>query len=289
MAKLIVGCGYVGRRLAQTWRARGIDVWVTTRSQQHAEELAADGLRPIVMDVTQAEGDMLPAVDTLVFAVGYDRRAGHSIDDVYVQGLRHTLERCSEPAGRVIYLSSTGVYGQTAGEWVDERSPCVPLREGGKACLAAERWLMSDSRWQGRAILLRLAGIYGPGRIPHGTRLQRGEPIPVAADGFLNLVHVDDIVQVICRADEQLDSSELLCVSDGHPVQRADFYRYLAELLTCDEPQFTAPDVGSTQAERARASKKIRNDRLVDRLAPEWIYPSYQEGLQAIIRHGEWF
>jgi nucleoside-diphosphate-sugar epimerase len=159
------------------------------------------------------------------------------------------------------------------------------VREGGKACFAAETLLRADPKWKHKTIILRLAGIYGPGRLPHVVKIRNREPLPVASEGFLNLIHVDDIVQIIRKTEATLIPPQLLCVSDGRPVQRKDFYQFLADRLGCPPPKFTVPEPGSTQEDRARGSKKIRSDRLVQTLHPEWIYPSYQEGVDAIVRH----
>ncbi len=293
MSKLIIGCGYVGQRLARAWQATGETVFVTTRSEQRAAEFANDGYQPIVWDITQDlataphEGDdtSLPAVDTVVFAVGFDRRTaketGQTIEEVYVGGLRRVLRGCP-PCQRFIYLSSTGVYGQGDGNWVDEDSDCQPNRDGGKACLAAEQLLQQHEMHGQQSIVLRLAGIYGPDRLPQAAMLKRGEPLSVAADAYLNLVHVDDIVRTI-QGCEQLEPPSLLCVSDGHPVIRRDFYSHLANLLGTAPPIFEPPVPGSSRAERARGSKRISNRRLVEQLQPSFLFPTYREGLEAIV------
>lgn len=283
MSKLIVGCGYVGLRLARHWVKQGKEVWATTRSLERAAELSAFGLRPLVLDVTQETKFSLPDVETVVFAVGYDRTGPHQIEEVYVDGLRRVADSCSASVSRFVYLSSTGVYGQTTGEWVDEESPCEPVRDGGKACLAAEHLLREHPTLAEKAIVLRLAGIYGPDRLPQAKLLMRGEPLPVAAEGQLNLIHVDDIVQIVDKCDTVLSPPQLLCVSDGHAVRRAEFYKYLAQLLNCEPPRFTPPVAGSSQAARARGSKRIRNTRLQALLNPDWAYPTYREGLASIV------
>lgn len=284
MAKLIVGCGYVGRRLAKTWRDAGEQVWATTRSAQRARDFEDAGLAPVLLDVTRDHLPAMPTIDTVVFAVGYDRTSPHRIQDVYVNGLQRVIASCPATVERFIYLSSTGVYGHAQGEWVDEQTQCEPVREGGKACFAAENLLRSDPEWKRKTIILRLAGIYGPDRLPQLAKILAGQPLPVAADGFLNLIHVDDIVNIICRIETKLETPDLLCVSDGQPVLRGEFYQHLAGLLQCPKPTFERPPAGSSQAERARGSKKVRNDRLVERIHPDWIYPSYREGLQAIVQ-----
>jgi len=283
LSKLIIGCGYVGLRLAMHWSGLGEEVWVTTRSEDRAAEFSKLGLKPIVMDVTNIGADELPNAETIVFAVGFDRTGPHQIHDVYVDGLQNVLQRCPTNLKRFIYLSSTGVYGQIDGDWVDELSPCNPIRDGGKACLAAEQLLQASDSFSAKTIILRLAGIYGPDRLPQAAALMRGEPLRVAADGHLNLIHVDDIVRVVAKC-EKIELPLTLCVSDGSPVVRADFYDCLAKLLETPPPVFAQPEQGSARADRARGSKRIRNARLIELLQPKFAFPSYREGLADIVR-----
>src|SRR5437870_9959304 len=165
MAKLIFGCGYLGLQVAQLWRAAGHTVFAVTRSTSRATELAAARIEPLVGDLIDESQIPVPqGVETVLFAVGYDRLTDRSIRDVYVGGIAHAIRSSPDSVDRFIYISSTGVYGHAAGDEVDELSPCEPTREGGKASLAAEQ-LLQASRFASKAIILRLAGLYGPGRI----------------------------------------------------------------------------------------------------------------------------
>ncbi len=134
--KLIVGCGYLGLRVARLWMAAGHAVAGLVRSAASAESLAREGIRPIVADVTQPSSLLtLPVADTLLYAVGYDPAGGASRSAVYVDGLRAVLDALSPEVRRVILISSTGVYAEQGGAWVDESTPCQPSRESGRACL----------------------------------------------------------------------------------------------------------------------------------------------------------
>jgi nucleoside-diphosphate-sugar epimerase len=223
----------------------------------------------------------LPKVSTLLWAVGFDRSAGRTIDEVYVAGLRNVLEMLPG-VERVIYVSSTGVYGDAAGDWVDEQTPCRPTRPGGIACLRAEELLAAD-RLGYRSIVLRMAGIYGPGRVPRSEAIQSGEPIAAPADGYLNLIHVDDAAQVVLSAERDPPLPRTYVVSDGHPVERREYYRELARLLGAPEPQFITPDANTPAAERAAADKRVSNRRMLEELSVTLRYPSYREGLVQIV------
>lgn len=284
MAKLVVGCGYLGRRVADRWWAQEETVYAVTRSAQHAEELRRQGLRPIVADVTRPETlQGLPEVETVFYAVGYDPQSGASRQAVYVDGLRNVLDELSTGAGRVIFTSSTGVYGQADGVWVDEDSPCRPIRDAGRAMLAAEA-LLRAHRLGERSIVLRLAGLYGPGRITRLADLLAGRPIVAPAEGFLNLIHVDDAAAAVLAAEEYPQTPQTFLISDGHPVLRKEFYAYLASLLGREPPEFVEPSTDVRQTLRSATDKRVNNRRMLEALRLELTYPSYREGLSAVVR-----
>lgn len=274
-------------RVALRWLAEGGDVWAVTRDAGRCSALAAAGVRPLVADIMAPETlRRLPAVDTVLFAVGYDRTSGHSIRQLYVAGLRNVLEHLPTGIQRFIYVSSTGVYGQSGDVWVDEESPCEPTREGGRACWQAEQSLQV-SPWSRRSVILRMAGIYGPGRIPRRKELQAGEAIDAPSEGYLNLIHVDDAATVVIAAEQQAAPPALYCVSDGQPVMRREYFRELAALLHAPEPQFRVPRQGQPAAERASSSKRVSNQRLLAELKFDLRYPSYRAGLAAVVRTEE--
>jgi nucleoside-diphosphate-sugar epimerase len=283
MAKLIFGCGYLGTRVARLWRAQGETVYAITRSKERTQQLAAAGIEPIVGDLLGETKLQLPqGVRTVLFALGFDRGSGRAVYDVFVDGLRQAIDWVQGPLQRFVYISSTGVYGQSAGEFVDEDSPCQPSREGGKGCLAAEQLLLS-SQFATQAVVLRLAGLYGPGRIPRRADMVAGRPIDAPARGWLNLIHVDDAAHIVLLAEERAQPPRTFVVSDGAPVERAEYYSELARLLSAPAPQFIAPPTDSAAAKRAGADKRVSPRRLFSELHPSLQYPTYRAGLAAIV------
>jgi nucleoside-diphosphate-sugar epimerase len=281
--KLVVGCGYLGRRVADRWRKAGHEVFVVTRTPEHSTEFLKAGLRTIVADVMRLETLAgLPPASTVLYAVGYDRRQTYGLEELYLRGLVNLLNALPAGTGSVIYVSSTGVYGNQGGEWIDEHTPCFPDRSGGRACLAAEEALLAHPRSAG-AIILRMAGIYGPGRIPSKDKLESGRAIPAPANGWLNLIHVDDAASVVLAAAESARGPRHYLVSDGHPVARRDYYRELAGQMHAPPPRFIAPDATLPSAARAASDKRVSNARLVAELGVRFAYPSYREGLAAIL------
>jgi nucleoside-diphosphate-sugar epimerase len=284
MAKLVFGCGYLGRRVAQRWRAAGHAVFAVTRSAERAAEFQAEGWQPIIADVLRPESlRELPAAETVLFAVGHDRNGGHALREVYVDGLRNVLAALPHATKRLIYISSTGVYGQNNGQWVDEDSPCEPSREGGRVCLEAERMLLAHE-WGRRSIVLRLAGIYGPGRIPRLQELQCSEPIAAPAAGFLNLIHVEDAVAAVRAVESHSAAPRLFNVADGHPVIRSEYYQELARQAGFPAPRFIEAEKSSHAFQRAATDKRVRAARLIDEVGWRLQFPTYREGLAAILR-----
>lgn len=281
--RLIIGCGYLGSRVAERWARAGDEVYALTRSEQRATRLRESGLRPIVGDVTRPDTlHDLPQAQTLLYAVGYDRSASEStIGEVYEGGMRNVLAAIGARAERVIYVSTTGVYGPAEGEWVDESTAPDPQRDGGVASLAAER-LLATSPLAERGVALRLAGIYGPDRLPYLETLQQGEPIAAPRRGWLNLIHVDDAVATVVAAAKAPAPPRVLCVSDGAPVERRVFYEEAARLLGAPQPRFIDPPPGSSRAARAAANKRVSNRLMLESLGVELRFPTYIEGLTAI-------
>ena len=271
---LVVGCGYLGGRVAARWRAAGRDVSAVTRS--HAAALAAAGLTPVVADVCDARSleavRRLPPLGTVVYAVGLDRRDGRPMHDVYVTGLANVLAALP-PAGRVVYISSTGVYGQTGGGWVTEAADTEPLDDSGRVVLAAEAVLQA---YRPDAVILRLAGLYGPGRLLRGAAVRAGEAYVGDADKWLNLAHVADAAAAVLAAEGRADApGRVFNIADGSPVTRRQFYTTLAQLLGAPPAQF-GPAPGTPTAEANR-----RIDATLARSVLGWrpAFPSYREGL----------
>jgi nucleoside-diphosphate-sugar epimerase len=284
MAKLIVGCGYLGRRVARRWLAAGETVYAVTRSAKHADVLTQEGLHPIVADVTRPESlERLPQAETVLYSVAYDPLGQATRDEVYAGGLRAVLDTLPATTGRVLLTSSTGVYGPAAGDWVDENSPCRPTRDAGRAMLAAEAVLRSSRFWD-RSIILRLAGLYGPGRIPRMADLLAGRPIAMTTQGYLNLIHVDDAAGLIVAAEWRATPPRIYVVADGRPVRRRDFYQHLAALLGLPPATFTDPPPGDQSALRGGSDKRVRSAKIFEELTFPLAYPSYREGLAAITK-----
>jgi len=246
--RLVVGCGYLGRRAAARWLARGERVVGTTRSPARAAELAAAGIEPTVIDVTAPAPGWAPLFArtglprTVLWSVGFDRATGRSPREVHVDGLGKLLDalatRNGTPPARIIFSSSTGVWGDEAGGVVSEATPPRPSREAGRVLVEAEALLASHRAGPGTA--LRFAGLYGPGRLPRLADLRAGRPLAADPDSWLNLIHVDDAAAVVEAVTDAAEPRPLYLVADGRPIRRSDWYARLADLTGSPPPTWAA-------------------------------------------------
>ncbi|WP_169973247.1 SDR family oxidoreductase [Tautonia rosea] len=281
MSTLIIGCGYLGIRVARRMMAAGHRVFATTRSRDRAELLAREGMEPILADVLIPESlDDLPAVERALYCVGYDRSCGAPIDRVYVDGLRHTIGRLASRAKRLIYASSTGVYGDLGGDWVDEETPADPQTESGRACLRAEHLLTEFAKLSMYPVtILRYSGLYGPGRLMRREALRSGQPIAADPESYLNLVHIDDAASAAVLALRTPKPGPRYLVSDDRPVLRREFYELLAEALGGPAPTFT--EASGDGPIRGNASKRISNHRIKSELGWTLDFPDVTTGIPA--------
>jgi nucleoside-diphosphate-sugar epimerase len=275
MRALVIGCGYLGRRVAAIWRSYGWSVSALTRTNENAKALAAQGIEPIVGDVLSPESlRSLPRAETVLYAVGHDRQAPPSKRDVYIDGLANVLRQIGPATKRLFYVSSTSAYGQDAGEWVDETTHNWPwpTSEDGGISLAAEQIVREMSPHT----ILRFSGIYGPGRLLRRIQSVRsGEPIPVNPDGWLNLIHVDDGAAIINGLSQREPDHKLYLVTDDRPVRRREYYSLLARLVGAPEPIFQFKGAG----EGTGLNKRCSNARLKAELGDILRFPTIETGL----------
>ena len=259
-----------------------------TRSDEHASDFQANGIHPLVGDVldvaslTCLNSDDNRPFDTLLYAVARDRESTITMRDLYLRGLENVLSRIVPMPQRLIYISSTSVYGQDSGEWVDESSICHPTQENGRICHAAEEllWNMLRSHPECRGTVLRLAGIYGPGRlIARAAAIKAGEPIRGNPEAWLNLVHVDDAVRAVMMVDKQVSARETYLVVDNAPLKRQDYYRTLAKLLNAPEPHFENAD----NVPQSGTNKRCSNRKLRETLRFEFERPNALAALANVL------
>ncbi|MCO8124991.1 SDR family oxidoreductase [Stieleria sp. TO1_6] len=296
---LVVGAGYLGQKVAHLARTQGATVYATTRHQNRCLAMAKSGFHPIRFDWTDRRSinnlplRQLSAAARVLVAVSYDRESRLGRYESQVGGLRNLLSFLPADA-RICYISTTGVYHQTDGRWVDETSPTHPDRLGGKVHLQAEQ-LLHAMRPQTPWRILRLAGIYGPGRVPRAADVIAGREIASPESGFLNLIHVHDAARATLAAWRQMDpavvgqpqpvgtQSRLYLVSDDAPVVRGDFYREIARQCGVSPPSFVDPPADAPVRMRSNSNKRIWNRKLRRELLPSLRYPDYRHGLADVL------
>ncbi len=274
---LIIGPGYLGRRVGENWLREGYTVYALTRS--NGAELQGLGFEPIVGDVLEpATLVQFPPVDRLLYAVGLDRKSGRSMREVYVNGAANVFNAV-RVNGPIVYISSTSVYGQTAGEWVAESSATIPTDGSGQVVLDAEETILAI---RPETIRLRFAGIYGPNRILRKEALLKGSPLVGDADKWLNLIHVEDGANAVSQAANLATPGSVYNIADTQPVRRREFYTYSAECLGA--PAATFEPGPMEQSFSIDANRRIDSSKARAELDWTLKYPSFREGLPAAIR-----
>ena len=295
---LIAGCGYVGHRVARVWKDRGLQVHVITRSLEKATELSKEGIEPIIFDLSGTRVPTLPDVDVLLWSVGFERSSGASRQAVWIDGLKRLLNalpvRGDENGRRILYTSSTSVYGNGHGQDVDENRVPNPTAEGGQACMAAEELLQEYSLQTSASVsILRLAGIYGPHRLLRRIEdLRNNTPITSPPDEWLNLIHVDDAVAAIDAVSRMESPASLMNVVGNKSATRGDYYRTLAKLAHAPAPVFTVSSestVETTLATQAALPMRRGGNRRVVSIVRESLgiafkFDSIEDGLNDALR-----
>ncbi len=288
MRVLIVGCGYVGLPLGGELVKRGHEVFGLRRSAGAANELRAVGINPLVGDITQAaELARLPAgYDWVVNCVASGGGGEEGYRAVYLQGTKNLLEWLSAaPPQRFVYTSSTSVYGQDDGSLVTESSPTEPLAETSRILVATERALLEAAQLRSfPTTVLRLAGIYGPGRGYWLRQYLQGQAsIEGAGERILNQVHRDDVIGAAIAALERGQSGSIYNVVDDEPVSQLEMFQWLAKQLGRGLPPVVPEDREPTRR-RAATNKRVSNHKLRTELGYAFKYQTFREGFAAELR-----
>lgn len=272
---LIAGCGYVGSRLAQRLLEKG----VTVHGLRRTTAKLPSGVNPIKADLTAL--DSIPQLPSGITHVVYCAAANAHDADAYramyvigLQNLLRVLRESSCDIQRFLYVSSTGVYGQSEGEWVSEESCTEPTRFSGQILLEGEERAL---RANVPTVVVRFSGIYGPGRT-HLLR-QVAEGAAVIYQGVpqvTNSIHREDcagILEFLLQYEGELES--LYVASDEEPAQRADVLRFIASCI--DAPMPKTLSAQEAPSKRHGGNKRIDSSK-IRALGYRFHYPSYRQG-----------
>ncbi len=300
----VVGAGYAGSRIAACFREKKQKVWAVTRSGKRNAEFEALGILPVIADLTKpATLEKIPPAHFIVIcpAPG-EKKDEAAYSQIYLEGIRNYLAaiRQNPKPNLIVYLSSTGVYSDKKGEWIDEATPPEPDTEKGKILLEAEQQVLNSGY---PAIVFRLAGIYGPGRnaiarsslsSPNvfvgdqrvaDSRLKSRGNDSATPDRWMNLIHVEDIAGAMPVIFNKGQAGSLYLGVDDEPVLQSEFERWLsASLREGRTPKANAfGALAGTGGSRLRRGKRCSNKRLKG-LGYQFKYPTYREGYEAILK-----
>lgn len=280
----IIGCGYVGTQLAQHLIARQQFVYALSHSPNNQQTLQKHGVQVSYGDLDQVDNLplLLPQPDMLLYYFVPPPSQGQSDTR-----MAHFLSHLTTTPQRIVLISTTGVYGDCQGAWIDETQPINPLAARAKRRVDAEQRLQIWADERGIPLLiLRVPGIYGAERLPL-ARLQKGTPVLAAAiSPYSNRVHVADLVQA-CIAAGECGAAGIYNICDGNPTTMTDYFNQVADAYKLPRPptlthaeaqQQLSPEMLSYLAE----SKRIHNDKMRNELGVQVQYPTLTAGLQAI-------
>ena len=274
---LIAGCGDIGSRLGVRLSGDGHEVWGLRRG---AGGLPAE-IHPVQADLTvPGELARLPrSLDSVIYTATADVHEDRAYASAYVHGVQNLLEALTaagQTVRRFVFVSSTGVYGQDHGEWVDEDSPTQPERFSGRRVLEGERLVLEHAI---PAVVVRFGGIYGPGRNRLLQRVRDGKPCRANPPVFTNRIHRDDCVAVL-RHLLMLDRPEQVYLGvDSEPATQCEVMDWLASRIGVPAPPRMDAEPGTSSR---GSNKRCRNNRLVS-TGYRFVYPSFREGYEAVL------
>ncbi len=283
---LIIGCGDIGMRVARLCAPAAVTGVV--RSRESLSRLEAENIDARLLDLDAlSASDQLPAAGRHVFY--FAPPPAHGDTDPRVTAVCSLLQADNLPV-KLVYISTTAVYGDCGGRWIDENAALEPSTARGRRRLDAERQLM---RWSEKTrvpvVLLRVPGIYAPDRLPV-RRLREGLPVLSEKESpYTNRIHADDLAGVCVAAMRHGRAGEAYNVSDGHPTSMTDYFNRVADHLGLARP----PAVDRETAERVLShsmlsflseSKRLKNTKMLEELGVRLAYPDLKSGLSGCKR-----
>lgn len=279
------GHGYSAHALARRLLPKGWEVVGTTRNAEKAREFDKTGVTPVLLGKDELPPALGGATHLLISA-GPDAEG-----DPFLRSFRDELIQAAPNLKWVGYLSTTGVYGDHAGGWVDEDTPLTPATKRGIARMKAEAAWQETAQDLGLNLsIFRLAGIYGPGRGPF-AKVRSGTARRIVKPGqVFSRIHVEDIAQVVEASINRPEYSGIYNVCDDLAVPPQEVIGYAAELLGLPLPpeeDFETAEMTPMARSFYAESKKVRNDRMKQKLGVKLIYPDYKSGLKALLAEGQ--
>lgn len=282
---LIIGCGDVGLRTARLAKESGAKVTAVVRTEENRRKLEKEGFAALTGDLDFPSA--IPALPTRGAAVLYFvPPPGEGIGDARAACFCDAIASGEEPA-RIVYISTSGIYGDCGGRLVTEGTPANPQTDRARRRLAAEDCLRGWGARRGvSVIVLRVSGIYGPGRLPI-ERIRAGQPVLAEAESpWSNRIHADDLARVCIAAAEKGEGGDIFNVSDGRPGTMTEYFNAVADACGLPRP----PQLSLAEARCVMTplmlsylgeSRRMSNSRMRERLGVELLYPDLESGIRA--------
>lgn len=283
---LLIGCGYVGTRLARQYLDRGQSVTGVVRSAAGVARLNELGIPSLASDLARDDPIGLPLRGSRVFLMAPPPASG--TEDLHTRRLVDAFRRAGNPR-RVVYISTSGVYGDCGGAWVDETWPSQPSVDRARRRWDAEQTL---SRWSRDSdcelVVLRVAGIYGPGRLPLERIRQAAPMVQEAESPYSNRIHVDDLVTVCMAAMKRGQPEAVYNACDGNPTTMTHYFLAVADAAGLPRPPLISMAEAAGQISEAMLSylgesRRLSNRRLTEELGVALRYPTLSEGLPSCL------
>jgi len=284
----LIGCGDIGSRVARL--ALGEGVTVTALSRQMSKSAGLQSTATLLLSGDLDDCDTLPRLDLRGAAVLYTAPPpGGGITDTRVKNFLASIQPGNEP-DKLVYISTTSVYGDCGDDLVSEDRPANPSNHTGRRRLDAEERFREWGRGCGVAVvILRVAGIYGPGRIPMDRIVNRHPLLCEAEAGYTNRIHADDLARICLAALDRGEDGDIFNICDGETGKMTDYFNAITDLLGMERlPQVPLSEARGVMTplmfSYMTESRRIDNSRMLAKLGIKLQYPTLREGLKASLQ-----
>ncbi len=302
---IIIGCGYLGNRLLNALKKRKLcaidNMTALVKTQSSQEQCEQAGIRAIALDMDNADEhlpDNFPIAHALIYY--FAPPPSHGTEDTRARNFLKQLSSLAVPPDKIVLISTTGVYGNCHGQWVNEETPLNPSLDRARRRYDAEQQFQhfckekscreksckekSSHEKKVSLVILRVSGIYGPGKLPL-KRIKAQTPVVREEDSpFSNRIHADDLLEVCIKAGSMNEVEGIFNCADGHPTTMCDYFMKVARANNLPKP----PTISLEQAKEKlsagmlsymKESRRIENKKLLSHFKLSLKFPDLDKGL----------
>ena len=282
---LIIGCGDIGQRVANIWKNQGITVFGAVKSESSLNALRQQHIHALQIDLDNLTRQQdLPLEQSLLYYFAPPPAKG--LKDTRMENFLNNLDVNNPLPSRLIYISTSGIYGDQQGQLINEKTPAKPQVDRAKRRFHAELQLTLWGKLNKVSItILRVGGIYGPGRLP----LQRlKDHIPLLHENLApqtNRIHADDLAQICVAAATKKAAGEIYNVSDGANGNMTEYFNTIADFFDLPRPPLVDWDEAEKTISKGmlsylKESRRLDNSKMIKELNIKLIYPTLKDGLK---------